>query len=707
MILPWFGGGPSVWTTCLLFFQLVLLAGYGYAFILNRFFSPKRQAVTHLILVVATLLFLPITPSDAWKPIDGINPAARILLLLLANVGLPYFLLSASAPLLQSWFAKVYPGRTPYRLYALSNLGSLTALLSYPFVVEPLLPTATQGALWSAGFGLFALLCLCLAIGVWKNLRNERLPNESNPSANGNPSDSLATLEHAESALSDLNQSDDSQKPDEEQHNSPIKQWLIWMSLSAFGSLALLAVTNHICQEMTVAPLLWVVPLSIYLLTFIINFDRPRWFAPRWWGIAAAIGIAATAFFRSDYLPVFDGVLENLGIMLDDYSGDIVIETVLFLTSLFLICMICHGGLVRRKPPAKQLTSFYLAMATGGAIGGLFVNLICPWLFSSYVETEVTLVGGFLLAIWMVAKDGCVRWPRRTPVLCAVLGGTVPPGLFLILSSTWDSGNEDTFIRCRNFYGVLQVDLCEDEDTGRLGMALYHGQTQHGFQYMNKALRNEPTTYYDRESGVGLTLTRLAKQKPLKVGAVGLGVGTLAAYGRERDSYHFYEIDRDVVKLARQCFYYLKDCPAQTTITLGDARISLERQPNQNYDVLVLDAFSGDAIPIHLLTVEAFELYQRHIKPDGVIAVHISNRYLNLLPVVVGAAKKHNLTVLYVETERNETIAEGSSKWLLLTRNEEFINDEFILQHVSPHEEFSSPQILWTDQYSNLLGVLD
>jgi len=317
------------------------------------------------------------------------------------------------------------------------------------------------------------------------------------------------------------------------------------------------------------------------------------------------------------------------------------------------------------------------------------------------------LVGGFLLAIWMVAKDGCVRWPRRTPVLCAVLGGTVPPGLFLILSSTWDSGNEDTFIRCRNFYGVLQVDLCEDEDTGRLGMALYHGQTQHGFQYMNKALRNEPTTYYDRESGVGLTLTRLAEQNPLKVGAVGLGVGTLAAYGRERDSYHFYEIDRDVVKLAQKCFFYLRDCPAQTTITLGDARIALERLPNQNYDVLALDAFSGDAIPIHLLTVEAFELYQRHIKPDGVIAVHISNRYLNLLPVVVGAAKKHNLTVLYVETERNETIAEGSSKWLLLTRNEEFINDEFILQHVSPHEEFSSPQILWTDQYSNLLGVLD
>ena len=707
MILPWFGGGPSVWTTCLLFFQLVLLAGYGYAFLLNRFLAPRRQAVTHSILVAVALLLLPITPNDAWKPIDGYNPASRILLLLLANVGLQYFLLSATAPLLQSWFARVYPGRTPYRLYALSNAGSLTALLSYPFVVEPLLATTTQGALWSAGFGLFALLCACLAVAVCRRPADERQPHESGPSDVRKPVDSLATLQHAETVLSAPNQPDDVEETGEKQHNSSAAQWLNWIGLSAYGSFALLAVTNRICQEMTVAPLLWVVPLSIYLLTFIISFDRPRWFVPRWWGIAAVIGIVATVFFRSDYLSVFDGVLGKVGIILNDFSGDIVVETALFLTSLFLVCMICHGGLVRRKPPAERLTSFYLAIATGGAVGGLTVAVVCPWLFSFFIETELTLVIGFLLAVWTIAKDGCLRWPGGKPAVYAILGATVPPVLFLILTSAWETGNQATLVRCRNFYGVFQVDLYDVEDSGSPGMALYHGRTQHGFQYLDKELRNEPTTYYNRESGVGVLLTHLADRKSLRVGIVGLGAGTLAAYGREDEFYHFYEINRDIVRIAYDSFSFLSDCPVETKITLGDARISLERQPNQDFDVMVLDAFSGDAIPMHLLTIEAFELYQRHLKPGGVIAVHVSNRYLNLFPVVAGAAERHGMNVLYVGTGKYETIVDGASDWLLMTRNDEFIDDEDFMQHVSPHEEYSSPRIVWTDQYSNLLGVLE
>lgn len=706
MILPWFGGGASVWTTCLLFFQLVLLAGYGYAFVLNRLFSMRQQAVVHLILVSATLLLLPITPHDIWKPIDGSNPTKRILLLLLANVGLPYFLLSATAPLLQSWFAQRCHGRTPYRLYALSNVGSLTALISYPFVVEPMFPTATQGSLWSTGFVIFAVLCGVLTSRIWKSARSQDQSGKPGAWEIRSPGDSLITLDDAEATISTLSRPNDSTALSQPRQNSPVSQWLIWMGFSAFGSLTLLSVTNHISQEMTVSPILWVFPLSIYLLTFIISFDRPQWFAPRWWAIAAAIAITTTAFFRSDHLAVFDSVLVGVGITLDDFADDIVIDTVLYLSLLFLICMLCHGSLVRRKPPTSQLTSFYLAMATGGAVGGLFVTLVCPWIFASFIETELTLVIGFLLAVWLVVKDGSERWENWKRAVCTISLGSVLPVLWLIGSSSYETGNEDNLVQYRNFYGVLQVDLCDEGTPDSLGMALYHGRTQHGFQYLSRKLQNEPTTYYDRESGVGITLAHLSEQKSIKVGVVGLGVGTLAAYARERDSYHFYEINQDIVKIAQENFYYLKNCKGATTITLGDARISLERQPVQEFDVMVLDAFSGDAIPMHLLTVNAFALYQQHLKSNGVMAVHISNRYLDLFPVVAGAAERYGMNVLCVETDYIETNAQGSSQWLLLTCNDEFINDDAITQYVTPNEEYTSSRTVWTDQYSNLLEVL-
>ena len=691
MILPWFGGGPAVWTSCMMFFQLMLLAGYAYAYSINRFLSLKAQVIVHMSLVLVGLLFLPIIPNEIWKPTDGSQPTLRILSVLLANVGLPYFLLSATAPLLQAWYAAKLPGQIPYRLYALSNAGSLFALLSFPFLIEPLMSSSMQAYVWAGGFIAFALFCIGMTVIIIRSGDNRLNPSFQASTDSTLDNDDTTTNPAAVTA----------------------KAWCSWLGLAAIGSFALLSISNHICLEMTVSPLMWVLPLSIYLLTFIISFEFSKFYKPRIWATATILAIVAFAYINHDSLGTMDNWLpvSDSDFSWDDYSDDIVVQTSMSLITLFFVCMLCHGELVRKKPHSDHLTSFYMAMATGGAVGGMTVAILCPMLFSSFLETQITLVSGLALAclipVMLISKSSTKQ--RRFMTCIGSLGIGVS-GLWLIASGNWNGANEETVTQRRNFYGVLRIDIEKAGSRNQLGRALYHGHTLHGFQFISKELRGKPTTYYSRDSGLGVAIETLGKtDNSLRVGIVGLGAGTTAAYGRPGDYYHFYEINADVVNLAESNFTFLKHSAAEIGITLSDARVAMERQPAQNFDLLVLDAFSGDAIPAHLLTMEAFKTYEKHLRKNGIIAIHISNRYLSLYPVVAGLAVGNGFDMVCIDTDYDNSSGqdEASSSWCLLTTDKNLINQPSIQALSSDKYYNDRAPIQWTDQYSNLLEVLN
>ncbi len=687
MILPWFGGSPAVWTTCLLFFQTVLLAGYAYAHGLSRVQPVPRQLVIHLTLSALALLLLPITPGATWQPADGTHPVGRILLLLTRYVGLPYLLLAATSPLVQSWFAAVYAERSPYRLYALSNFGSLAGLISYPFVVEPLLTTNRQGAIWSAAFGGYAVLCGVLAL----RLRGIPLPGAADQRA------SRAAVHGKDSA--------------------PAKyRWVWWILLPALGSVLLMSITTHVCQNVAVVPLLWIVPLALYLMTFILCFEKERWYVRRWFAAAAMLAILAASYlvllrYLNEVFLSFG--LDRLWLVL---TQNIVVEATVYLLILFLLCMVCHGELVQRKPAPERLTSFYLAVSAGGALGGVLVALVSPLVFSSYLELNLSLVMGFGLALYVFADEARRHWFPKISALLRGVALTLAVAVSAILVwgqwEAWD--REGGLLRVRNFYGVMSVKERYPEKPEWRGLALYHGRTLHGFEHTLPAMRGRPTTYYTEDSGVGRALTAVRGAAPLRVGVVGLGVGTLAAYGRKGDYFRFYEIDADVIRLAREYFSFLPQSLATVDIVAGDARLSLEREPSQQLDVLVLDAFSGDAIPVHLLTVEAFSIYLRHLRADGVIAVHISSRYVDLVPVATAMAQHLELDEVFLAWPEIGTdvkwademgLSVTSSQWMLLTRNRQLL-ERSPIRELARTISVDRPLPPWTDQYNNLLQVL-
>lgn len=692
MILPWFGGGPAIWTSCMMFFQIMLLAGYAYAYSINRVFSVKVQALVHMTLVTACLFFLPIIPDEAWKPLDGSQPTLRIFAVLLAHVGLPYLLLSATAPLLQAWYAAKLPGKIPYRLYALSNAGSLFALLSFPFLIEPLMGSAMQGYLWSAGFVSFVLFCAGMA-GVLLRSKDGPLMWDEHDQKQGNAGEIVQPVTG--------------------------KIWFFWLALAALGSFALLSISNHICLEMTVSPLMWVLPLSLYLLTFILNFEFSKLYKPRLWAGGCVVVIITFAFLNHDQLDLLDVYFpsSNPDFVWSDYSDHLILHTAMSLLALFFICMLCHGELVRRKPHSKYLTSFYMAMATGGALGGMAVALLCPVVFSSFMETQITLVLGVVLACCIAVDFGNEQDAQKPRQRASTRGlayvTSVAVGLsaaWLVVSGNWDGGNDETVVQRRNFYGVLRIDVEEAGDQSQLGRALYYGHTLHGFQFINKALSRKATTYYSPDSGLALAIDALRENdRSLRVGIVGLGAGTSAVYGQKGDYFHFYEINPDVIKLAKTPFTYIKDSPAEIEITLADARVALERQAPQNFDLLALDAFSGDAIPAHLLTMEAFEIYEKHLREGGIIALHISNRYLNLYPVVSGLASGKGYNLICIDTAHDDDAGqdEAGSSWCLLSTNAGLLKRPEMLAAQSDDYYNDRPAIQWTDQYSNLLHVLN
>ena len=676
-ILPWFGGGPAVWTTCMLFFQATLLAGYAYAHFSAAKLPPRVQAAAHVALLLAAVLTaLPLTVSERWKPGGAgaeFSPVWQILALLAVSVGPAALALSATSPLLNAWFSRAHPGAGAgvYRLYAVSNAGSLLALLGYPFAVEPLLTRRQQSLTWSAGLALFASLCAYCAAGAGrqKNVNvpfSEDFPKKGTFTFSGDPPAATPRPVHR----------------------------LLWLVLPAVASVLLLATTNTMTQDVAAAPFLWVLPLALYLLTFILAFEGRRTYRRIVFGPLLALSAVAACWvlFRGDQL----SMLTRLGVLS---------------AVLFVCCMVCHGELAALKPPPRCLTAYYLTISAGGALGGLLVAVVAPLVLDRYLELHAGLWLCCLLAVLVprmtaggVTKPGYGQYGALDVLKVA--------GLLVLAVALWMVANPvvartRVVHRSRDFYGVLTVSEYRPTDPQRGAFILHHAGVTHGHQFLAPDKRHLPTSYYSPQSGVGLATQSLDTQvtgRGRRVGVVGLGAGTVAAYGRVGDVFRFYELNPSVASLARERFSYLRDSKATCEIVLGDARISLEREPPGRFDLLVLDAFSGDAIPAHLLTAEAFELYRRHLAPGGVIAVHISNHYLDLQPVLADQAEHGNWHAVAVFNRRGDD-ASGveESDWVLLSADASRL--------AFAHEAGSAPRTLsnlrlWTDEYTSLLPIV-
>jgi hypothetical protein len=847
ILLPWFGGGPTVWTACLLFFQTLLLCGYLYAYLLDVGLSVRSQMVSHLTLLAASLLLLPIAPTASQKPVSGEEPLGQILWLLLATVGGPYFLLASTGPLLQRWYSRTSAGRSPYRLYALSNAGSLLALLSYPFLFEPWLTRDHQSLAWTWMYAGYVVLTAWCAVRLLHEHTGEPIrvrcgAVRATPKTTDDVPDRPAT-------------------------------WLMlfWFALAAAGSVMLLATTNRLCLDTATIPLLWVLPLSLYLLSFIICFDKPVWYERRVFGLLLLLGIPASC--RVVRLGGFTPLAE---------------QVVVYSALLFTCCMTCHGELVRTRPSPQHLTLFYLIVAAGGAMGGVLVAIAAPALLNDFVEYQIGLVVCGVLYVtglsvghvwsqvraasfWIAVTAGVVQsicclfsfslskspafsetdatsaiavfliiqfiglaltaaWERRLrrvlwlwggvsitlavwlagfayfrsspqvshSTLLAIASSTLLPtavfGWFLVMTAhtkrahlqdwvvwmilagagcaiggLWYLGNVASWqmivmvivllgftsgawlsrklsnlslwlpsapllvlavvemaegdidrrvnyvYQSRNFYGALAVRYADRTRTKGETRTLDHGDIVHGLQFLDEDTRRRPTTYYGFQSGIGQAIRigrELAERDGadrLRVGVVGLGVGTLAAFGRKGDYFRFYEINPDVLRLAQNVFTYLKDSEAMIDVVLGDARILMERElaagDRQDFDILAIDAFSSDAIPIHLLTCESGDIYRQHLKPGGVLAIHISNRHLDLSSVTRGLAEDLGCQAFQIDSPDDEAMGLASARWVLVTSNERVAANLAVLAARRPGNP-SEPKLRWTDDYHSLWHIV-
>ena len=679
-LLPWFGGGPSVWTTCLFFFQVFLVGGYAYGHALTRFCKPRTQTIIHLGILLVALACLPIVPSANWKPRTPDHPAANILLLLACNLGVPFLVLAVTGPLLQLWSSHFNTQKSPYRLYALSNLGSLLALLTYPVLFEAHLSRKSQALFWEWSFVLYTVGCAFCALSTG-TLGSRRGVSET-PIA----SDLAA---------------------------APVRpgQRLLWLLWSACSSVLLMATTNKLCLDVAVFPLLWVLPLASYLTSFVLCFAGPRAYLRQ--PFTLAFGVAMVGFcwalFQGAGWPFWNQVL-------------------VYISALFVCCVVCHGELFRIRPAPGALTEFYLLIALGGALGGLFVSVVAPLIFTHYYE----LHWGLVLCAFLVASTRThemvrtlLKGPDFETIGLAQANKIVPErnaprwrGLalaslwlffFATAATLWIQGrrvNSDIVLKSRNFYGVLTFfEHRKDEPTGD-HFLLQHGRITHGLQFVHAQLQSWPTTYYGTESGLGLALNALPPGER-RVGVVGLGAGTIAAYAQPGDFFAFYEINPQVSCLATSRFTYLTGCRGKWEITPGDARLALEQQHPQGFDLVALDAFNSDSIPVHLLTREAFAVYLRHLKTNGVLAVHISNHFLNLEPVVAGLARHFGLAMAVIDHDAKlEQWWIYSSTWILLSRDPRILSGPSIRSASKTDHDSNATERLWTDDFSSLFQIL-
>jgi hypothetical protein len=676
-LLPSFGGTAAVWSTCMVVFQTLLLAGYAYAHLLRTALTPKAQRWTHLVVLVLALLFLPPVPVVHLAANSTGTPVWELLRCLFTSIGVPFFALSATAPLLMEWFRQSYPGRSPDRLYAFSNAGSLLALLCYPALLEPAFTRHTQAWLWAGGMAVFLGVC---AVAAWRSL-TPGAPASSRPGPTPKPLTGRAKATHAGSkpALS-----------------VRLPAWL-WIALPACGSGLLLALTNQLSQDVAPMPLLWVVPMAIYLLTFILCFEGPRSYKRGLFIPGSFVGFLALAWLLDQ------GYLQGFWVQVGGY-----------LSVLFLGCMVCHGELYRLRPGPERLTAYYLALSLGGAVGGIFVGLVAPAIFRTFLETPLLAIAVPSLVAFIVWQ-GKTRWAYRAvqPAAVAVMGTLV---IALSLGySLLDLRKKSVYVT-RSFYGAYRVkesptlllDGVEYPLSHGTARVLLSGQIYHGLQFTDPEAAKLATAYFTAEGGLGLALGALPVATNRIIGVIGLGAGTIAAYGRPGDHIRYYDINPDVIRIANTWFTFLSNSQAHVEVVLGDGRLSLERESTQGFDLLVLDAFAGDSIPMHLLTDEAMRTYQRQLKSDGVMAFHISNSHLDLEPVVRALADKYGMTAVMVPPN-NLDPREGKlpSVWMLLSANRVFLNQLAIAELVRMNANFPwRKPLLWTDDYSSILPIL-
>jgi predicted O-methyltransferase YrrM len=677
-ILPWFGGSPSVWTSAMLFFQCALCGGYFYAFLLSRRFSPQRQALIHLLLLaLAAGAAAFIIPDASLKPAGDEDPVRKIVALLALSVGLPYFFLATTGPLVQHWYARAHPTGSAFRLYALSNAGSLFALLSFPYLFEPFFAIQEIGRLWTWGFWTFAALC---AGSVLLNLRLATPgPAQAQAQAGSGPAPAGAAPSAWHRAL--------------------------WVALPALASLAFIATTDHVSHDIAPEPRLWITTLGLYLLTFIVCFDHPRWYQRR---LAAPLLVLALLLLTGrDELPGLLGLQWEYSLDQTRWAH---------FATMFLVCFVAHGELYRLRPShARYLTEYYLLMSVGGACGGLFVSLVATDLFSDYHEWPLMLLAALLLAggvIWRELAAGARR-PMAAAAVLAVAALVVFWEDPLSLRQDSASGSASTRLyQARNFYGTVTV--ADQRQAGAPAAdqrVFYSGQVIHGVQFLQPERRRANLTYYGEDSGAGQALRHAAQSKPaLKVAIVGLGAGTLANYARESDEYDFFEINPEVIHVAEKWFDNLALCKARTQrMYLGDARLKFETLPaDRRYDLIVLDAFSGGSVPLHLLTREAFALYARHLAPDGLIVAHITNSYLDLYPVVRRQAQALGLNFRAVDQAYDGARGINFNRYFVMGLNPAYFA-AFGPDAGSPTVRSSGlrPEDapLWTDSFSSIAPI--
>jgi hypothetical protein len=720
MVLPLLGGTPAVWNTCIVFYQAALLLGYAYAHFTTAWLGVRRQAMIHAGILLLPLLALPITVAEGWVPPGDSNPIPWLLALLLVSVGLPFVVVSTSAPLLQKWFASTgHPAaKDPYFLYAASNLGSMLALLGYPTLVEPNLRLANQSLTWAVGYGILIVLTLGCAFLLWRSSKAAAMPaTEDAGVVEGAVSPSAGRLTWG--------------------------RRLHWIALAAVPSSLMLGVTTHVTTDVAAIPLLWVLPLALYLLTFILVYSRVGRRLDGW--MVRLMPLVTLILVYQMVLKVRPGLL---------------LEVALHLAVFFVITMVCHGELARLRPAPHYLTEYFLLMSVGGVLGGLCNALLAPVVFnrtfeyplalavacllkppgrsegepSSWKEdlTRALAVGGlsaFVAWMWFgsgVDMDEMAKKVGFGPVAFAwLLTSAIPimacyafsgrPRRFglavgavlagVVLLSDWKGLVQ---YRERSFFGQVVVQL----DPKREYRWLVHGTTIHGWQSLDPERQGEPLTYFHRTGPVGQLFAAFdGEASPRRVGVTGLGIGTMASYARPGESWTFYEIDPAVIHVARdpRYFNFLDNCQARGVnlqLVPGDARLQMRTAPDHGYDLLLLDAFSSDSIPIHLLTREALELYLSKLGEDGVLMYNITNRYLDIEPVLAGLAREAGLTA-YVQWDQDVADKPGKtpSKYVVMARRPELLERLVANGKWQPAQERPGFRT-WTDDYSNLLSVV-
>jgi len=664
VILPWFGGTAAVWNTCMMFFQIALLLGYLYAHSLRVLLKPSTSWIVHSIVLLVALLTLPVLPSETLKPENYSSLSGEIVKVLALSVGLPFFVLSTTGPLIQAWQSVSHgaanskgKNSSPYRLYALSNIGSLLALISYPFLFEPNLSLQSQSWLWSGLFLAFVTMCIYSGLQV---------------------------------------RGFDSWHTESIKEKSPDKvgagRMILWLLLAMLPSMMLLATTNLMCQEIASVPFLWILPLALYLISFIICFEKPQW------------------FHRGFFLPLLlIGVTAGVAVALINVHASASLQIALLSLSLFACGMTCHGELERLKPHTSQLTLFYLFVSLGGSLGGIFVVLIAPRVFVGFPEFQLALMGTLLLGVAIPCFSNSISYAKKFVIgLSAILIGGIVVASFMATMSRQDA--EDVLVDGRNEYGIFSVEKYKDR------RIFISGKIDHGSQIYYPEPSLEPHSYYANGSGFSISVKtqrdlaalESPSRKGVQIGVLGLGIGSMLSWAEPEDQFVFYEINPQVEKIAREWFTFLPTLDSQCEVIIGDGRIMLEKETSRGlsrqFDVLAIDAFSSDSIPIHLLTDECFDVYQKHLKEDGILLFHVSNRFINLKPVLFAMAKKKGLSATYIVHE-SSTPGHSGSDWIVVS-NEKVANHRRI-SSVAINYDLPANAPLWTDDFASLAPVID